>query len=121
MMQVGRVRALLLGAAFITGPTIWAQRAPRLDVSPRAAGDAGAIVTSANLFAEPDMRDLVRAGFPASLRYRLELWRAGGFINDVEGRLEWELIVQFDPSAQRYRVIRRQSGKLEDLGSFATL
>jgi len=63
----------------------------------------------------------VRSGFPASLRYRLELWRAGGLFNDLEGTQEWELIVQYDPSGQRYRVIRREAGRLEDLGSFATL
>jgi hypothetical protein len=41
--------------------------------------------------------------------------------NDLEGHQEWELIVQYDPSAQRYRVIRRQGGRIDDLGSFATL
>ena len=78
-------------------------------------------VTATGLFADPDMRELVRSGFPASLRYRLELWRAGGLFNDLEGTQEWELIVQYDPSGQRYRVIRREAGRLEDLGSFATL
>ena len=29
--------------------------------------------------------------------------------------------MQYDPSGQRYRVVRREAGKLEDLGSFATL
>jgi hypothetical protein len=67
------------------------------------------------------MRDLVRSGFPASLKYRLELWRSGGLFNDLEDREEWELIVTYDPSAQRYRVVRRQGGGLADLGSFATL
>ncbi|MEO6528326.1 MAG: DUF4390 domain-containing protein [Gemmatimonadaceae bacterium] len=80
-----------------------------------------AIVTAISLFADPGMRDLVRSGFPASLRFRLELWRSGGLFNDLEGRQEWELIVKYDPSAQRYRVVRRQGGRIEDLGSFATL
>ena len=79
------------------------------------------MVTTVGLFGDPDMRDLVRSGFPASLRFRLELWRSGGLFNDLEGQQEWELIVQYDPSAQRYRVVRRQGGRLEDLGSFATL
>ena len=67
------------------------------------------------------MRDLVRSGFPASLRYRVELWRVGGLFNDLEGREEWLLVVQYDPSAQRYRVFRQQNNKIDDLGSFATL
>jgi hypothetical protein len=97
-----------------------AQRRVQLDVSVPSATGPG-IVTMAGLFADPDMRELVRSGFPASLRFRLELWRSGGLFNDLEGNQEWELIVQYDPSGQRYRVVRRQAGRMEDLGSFATL
>ena len=97
-----------------------AQRRVQLDVGvPSQATPV--IVTSTGLFGDPDMRELVRSGFPASLRYRLELWRAGGLFNDLEGTHEWELIVQYDPSGQRYRVVRREGGRLEDMGSFATL
>ena len=98
-----------------------AQRRPALDVTASAAGAAGAVVNATNLFAEQDIRDLVRSGFPASLRFRLELWRAGGLFDDLEGRLDWDLIVQYDPTAQRYRVVRRQADQHEDLGSFSTL
>jgi hypothetical protein len=113
----------LLAAALIAAgaPALHAQRRVSLEVSPPSPGSGGAIVTASNLFGDPDMRDLVRSGFPASMRFRLELWRAGGLFNDLEGRQEWEVIVQYDPSAQRYRVIRRQRGRVEDLGSFATL
>jgi hypothetical protein len=117
MTQLGRADALLLGLSLLVASPLAAQR---LDVAPPAAG-GGATVTATNLFAAPDMRDLVRSGFPASLHYRLELWRTGGLFDDLEGRLEWEVIVQYDPSAQRYRVVGRQSGKVEDLGNFATL
>lgn len=98
-----------------------AQRRLSLGVTPPAAAGGAPIVTATNLFADPDMRDLVRSGFPASLRFRLELWRVGGLFNDLEGQQEWELIIQYDPSAQRYRVVRRQRGRVEDLGSYATL
>jgi hypothetical protein len=121
MTPIGRVRALLLGAVLLSGVPAWAQRAPRLDVTPPGAADVGAVVTTTNLFAEPEMRDLVRAGFPASLRYRLELWRTGRLSDDLEGQLAWEFIIQYDPTAERYRVVRRQNGKLEDPASFATL
>ena len=98
-----------------------AQRRVTLGVAPPAAAVPAPIVTAANLFADPDMRDLVRSGFPASLKFRLELWRVGGLFNDLEGQQEWELIIQYDPSAQRYRVIQRQGGRVEDLGSYSTL
>ena len=85
-------------------------------------GTGGAPVVSAtNLFADADMRDLMRSGFPASLHYRVELWRSGGIFNELEGSQEWEVIVQYDPSAQRYRVLRREGKRVDEVGSFATL
>jgi hypothetical protein len=113
--------ALWIGALLVawSAPSA-AQRRAQLEVSVPTA-TTPAFVNAIGLFADPDMRDLVRSGFPASLRFRLELWRSGGLFNDLEGRHEWELIVQYDPSAQRYRVVRRQGGRIEDLGSFATL
>jgi hypothetical protein len=121
---VHRAARLILGAValVLTGAApLSAQRRVTLGISPPASATSGPVVTSANLFADPDMRDLVRSGFPASLRFRLELWRVGGLFNDLEGQQEWELIIQYDPSAQRYRVVRRQGGRVEDEGSFATL
>jgi hypothetical protein len=118
----GLARATVLAGALAA---LWsapagAQRRVQLDVGvPSQATPV--VVTSTGLFGDPDMRELVRSGFPASLRYRLELWRAGGLFNDLEGMHEWELIVQYDPSGQRYRVVRREGGRLEDMGSFATL
>jgi len=115
--------AVLLAVALLAGRAapLHAQRRVALDVAPPGAAAGTPLVTTTNLFGDPDMRDLVRSGFPASLRFRLELWRVGGLFNDLEGQREWELIVQYDPSAQRYRVVQRQAGRLDDLGSFATL
>lgn len=115
--------AALLAVVLLAGrgAPLQAQRRVALDVAPPSGAFGAATVTTTNLFGDPDMRDLVRSGFPASLRFRLELWRVGGLFNDLEGQQDWELIVQYDPSAQRYRVIRRQAGRVEDLGSFATL
>ncbi|MDB4881086.1 MAG: hypothetical protein JWL60_2532 [Gemmatimonadetes bacterium] len=107
---------LLLGSA-----PLHAQRRPLLDVAPPTAGVRAPVVTTSNLFGDPDMRDLVRSGFPASLRFRLELWRVGGLFNDLERHQDWELIIQYDPSGQRYRVARRNGDRLDDVGSFATL
>jgi len=121
MTLPGRALALLLGLSFLVASPLAAQRRPTLGIAPPASGGIGATVSATNLFAEPNIRDLVRSGFPASLHFRLELWRAGGLFDDLEGRFDWDLIVQYDPTAQRYRVVRRQAGQHEDLGSFATL
>ena len=117
------VATALLSLALIgaRGAPLLAQRRVTLEVAPPAAMSGTPTVTTTNLFGDPEMRDLVRSGFPASLRFRLELWRVGGLFNDLESQRDWELIVQYDPSAQRYRVVQRQGGRLEDLGSFATL
>ena len=120
MRVLARATVLACALSALWSAPAVAQRRVQLDVTvPSPANPV--TVTSTGLFADPDMRELVRSGFPASLRYRLELWRAGGLFNDLEGTREWELIVQYDPSGQRYRVVRREGGRLEDLGSFATL
>ena len=113
---------LLAGALLLGGPgLLHAQRRVQLEVAPPTAATRAAIVTTTNLFGDADMRDLVRSGFPASMRFRLELWRVGGLFNDLERHQEWELIIQYDPSAQRYRVAQRNGERMEDVGSFATL
>ena len=117
----GRACALLVCLSLLAAFPLAAQRRPALDVAAPAQGAPGATVSATNLFAESGLRELVRSGFPASLHFRLELWRAGGLFDDLESRLEWELIVQYDPTAERYRVVRRQAGQHEDLGSFTTL
>ena len=120
MGGLARATALACALAAALSAPAGAQRRVQLDVGvPSQATPV--VVTATGLFGDPDMRELVRSGFPASLRYRLELWRAGGLFNDLEGTHEWELIVQYDPSGQRYRVVRREGGRLEDMGSFATL
>ena len=121
MSLTGRAPALLLVLLLTLAAPLSAQRRPVLDVAPPTASATGAQVTATNLFAEQSMRELVRSGFPASLRFRLELWRASGLFDDLEGQTDWEVIVQYEPSAQRYHVVRRQGGRLDDQGSFATL
>ena len=118
--RVARVALVVCSLLIARSAPAAAQRRAQLDVTAPSA-TSPATVTTLGLFSDADMRDLLRSGFPASLKFRLELWRAGGLFNDLEDRQDWELIVQYDPSAQRYRVVRRQSGRLEDLGSFATL
>jgi hypothetical protein len=114
-------RLLVAGALLVVGSApAAAQQRVQLEVSVPTGGNPG-MVTTTGLFGDRDMRDLVRSGFPASLRFRLELWRPGGLFNDLEASQEWELIIQYDPTGQRYRVVRRQGGRMEDLGSFATL
>lgn len=113
----------LLVVALLTlgGAPLHAQRSVQLEVVPPSPSTRSAIVTTTNLFGDADMRDLVRSGFPASMHFRLELWRMGGLFNDLERQEEWEIIIQYEPSSQQYRVGRRRGDRLEDVGSFGSL
>lgn len=85
------------------------------------SAERGPLVTTTRVLAEGDLRELIRSGFPAELRYRLELWRAGGWFDDLEAVMEWEVVVAYDPATQLYRARRVSSTQNEDLGAFATL
>ncbi len=126
------MRALVVALAALlafAGP-LHGQRGARLDVvlSPRAgdgvdgsARAAGPHVGFVNVLDDEQTRELVRAGFPAQLHFRLELWRVGRWIDELERSVEWDMVVGYDPAAQSYRVRRRFGNQLEDLGAFATL
>lgn len=122
-----RVLAGALATIAALSGSLPAQRSVRLDIAlPQGAdvngGSApGPSISFANVFEDEQTRELVRAGFPASLRFRLELWRVGRWLNELERSVEWDLAVAYDPSAQNYRIRRRLGGQVEDLGAFSTL
>jgi hypothetical protein len=59
--------------------------------------------------------------WPTVLHCRVELWKRGFIVFDRESVVEWDLIVEYVPATQAYHVGRRQDGRLEDLGQFATI
>ena len=78
-------------------------------------------VVSRNLLADAKTRELLRNGFPTKLHYKVELWREGRWVNEIEGSNEWEVLVQYDPASNVYRAVRQNGKQLEDFGGFATL
>jgi len=101
-----------------------AQRGPQLEVAPLPSHSppSGAAVRASRLLDDRDMRQLLLSGFPAALHFRLELWRVGGFFDDIESSTQWEMLVRYDPYAKQYLVVRRQgAGTLEDFGGFDSL
>ena len=78
-------------------------------------------VVGKNLLTDPTTRELLRNGFPTKLHYKVELWTARGLFNDIEGSMEWEVLVQYDPATQMYRAVRRNGKQLEDFGGFGSL
>lgn len=65
--------------------------------------------------------ELIRNGFPARLHYKLERWSAGTFVNDVKATAEWEFIVQYDPLAKIYKLIRATNQSAVAMGQYDSL
>jgi hypothetical protein len=120
---------LLLALLLVTGaaPAHAQRRAPVSVLLPAngavaaSAGAEGPRVVTARVLEDARTRELLRSGFPARLRYRLELWREGGWFDDLERTASWDVIVAFDPATQLYRVRRLDGSQVEDLGSFNTV
>jgi hypothetical protein len=81
----------------------------------------GVNVQSSHLLSDAKTRELLVNGFPAALRFRLELWRVGGMFDDLEATSTWQVLVRYDPYTHRYSAVRLQSRTTENLGGFATL
>ena len=119
--------ALALVAA-LAAP-LHAQPNVRLDIAlpPRGTDGAnggsgpGPQIGFSRVLDDEQTRELVRSGFPAQLHFRLELWRVGRWVNEMERAVDWDIVVGYDPGAQSYRVRRRFGNQVEDLGAFATL
>lgn len=107
---------------FIASPAA-AQRGPQLDVSlmPPNSPPVGAVVAAQRLLGDAKIREMLVNGFPAAMRFRLELWRAGGLFDDLERAQYWEVLVRYDAYHKQYLVVRRQQNNIEDFGGFPSL
>jgi uncharacterized protein DUF4390 len=95
-----------------------------LEVAPLPSNSppSGATVRAARLLGDADMRELLRNGFPAALRFRLELWRVGNMFDDIESSAQWNVLIRYDPYSQQYLAVRHQGqGYQEVFDGFPTL
>jgi hypothetical protein len=119
------VRALLVGflGLWLAVAPAAAQRGASLSVElpSQNAHDPGPAVWATNMLADAHVQELMRNGFPAALHFRLELWRTGGVFDEIENTAAWDVLVQYDPYTQQYRVVRRQGKQVEDFGGFPAL
>jgi hypothetical protein len=107
-----------------SGAPLDAQRRTPLELAlpPRnLLSTEGPVVRATGILGDRDLRDLLRNGFPARLHYRVELWSAGGLLNDLEGTTEWDLIVRYDPLRKRFGVARLVGRQVTVLGEFEAL
>lgn len=99
-----------------------AERRVDIVVNPTSALAEGPAISSENLLSDARTREHLRNGFPARIHYRLELWKKGGWIDDQAGRAEWDVIVAYDPTSQRYYVRRTNDQNVqENFGSYESL
>ena len=79
----------------------------------------GPIVRTANVIADPELKKLLQAGFPARLSYHADLWSRSGWFDDVESSIDWEVFVRYEPLTKTYRVSRHVGNRpAENLGRF---
>ena len=82
-------------------------------------GQRGApLVRSVRIFGDREIREMLHSGFPARLHYRLELWGASGFFDDLKRQIEWDVIVRYNPLKRRYTATRIEGDHVTALGSF---
>ena len=102
-----------------------AQSHARIDIAlPPAASfaDVGPAVSTSDLLNDAKTHELLNSGFSTRIHYRLELWKHGGVFDDPDGATEWDVLVSYDPTAQRYNVVRREdSHAIENFGGFPTV
>jgi hypothetical protein len=111
-------------AAPLRAPLAAQRNSVKLEIAlpaPTALGTDGPAVATANLLADDKTRQLLRSGFPTRIHYRLELWHKRRWFDDPEGRTEWDVLVLYDPTVQRYTVQRTHDNELENFGGFATV
>jgi len=114
----------LLWATPLVAPLVAQRERVVLDVAvnPAVALQEGPTITTANLLADPNTRELLRNGFATRLHFRLELWRQGGWFGDRSGFAEWDILVQEDPTTHLYSAVRRQGNEVtESFGESATV
>ena len=111
------------GANLIVAHPLGAQD-PRLAVvapaRERATVEGPRVITTGVLGA-PKLQEFIRGGFPARLRYRIDLWsRTRGF-DDLEANAEWVFIVEYDQLEKTYTVRRQVGAQLVPSGPYHTI
>lgn len=112
-----------LTLAIAAAPGLARAQEPDIEVrlpAPAARATESPFIRSAGLLRAP-MTDLLRSGFPARIRYKIERWAIGGWADDLKATREWSVIVRYDQLARVYRVMRVFRGTATPLGESATI
>ncbi|MGI9140472.1 MAG: hypothetical protein ACR2GJ_05125 [Gemmatimonadaceae bacterium] len=114
--------ALTLMIASVPG-VAFAQE-PEIEVllpAPASRATEAPFTRTAGLLRSPPMNDLMRSGFPARIRYKIERWAVGGWADDLRATREWTLIVRYDQLGGVFKVVRVFRETTTPLGESATI
>ena len=112
-----------LTLAIAAAPGLAGAQEPEIEVrlpAPAARATESPFIRSSGLLRAP-MTDLLRSGFPARIRYKIERWAIGGWADDLKATREWNVIVRYDQLARVFRVMRVFRGTATPLGESATI
>lgn len=112
-----------LTLAIAAAPGLAGAQEPDIEVRLPAPGNRATespFVRSSGLLRAP-MTDLLRSGFPARIRYKIERWAIGGWADDLKATREWNVIVRYDQLGRVFRVMRVFRGTATPLGESATI
>jgi hypothetical protein len=121
MLKVLPVAVAIAALVVICAEPVAAQRAVRLQVTlppERVLATAGPAVAGVGLLDGAELRELITSGFPARLRYRVELWPERGWFKRPYQETEWDVYVEYEPLGRVYRVARIVGESVTDLGTF---
>lgn len=115
--RLARIALLLAGSArVVQAQAIEIQLPP-----PARLAEEGPLVSARGILGDRYLSELVRSGFPARLRFRVELWAEGRLVNELQRVVEWEVVVRPRGADDRYEVLQFVGGRPLSLGAFARL
>ena len=106
MIRPGGLLAFLLLATAVPAA---AQENARVHLSVGLSADTGltrqAVVTTADLIADPRVASMLASGFPVRMHYRLQIYRSrSGWLDAFIRQVEWDLVVRHEPLLDQYQV-----------------
>lgn len=81
--------------------------------------DDGPLVRATGVLEDRAVDELLRGGFPARLRYRVELWAEGRVVDELQRAVTWDVLVRTRGLDGRFEVIQRVGDRPLSLGDFA--
>jgi hypothetical protein len=120
---LGGASRVIAAALLLAGSTAVARAQSIELLLPTAARltEEGPLVSARGILQDRYLSELVRSGFPARLRFRVELWAEARFVDALQRAVEWEVLVRPRGSDDRYEVLQIVGGRPLSLGAFARL